>query len=103
MEYKTATQMATIYGMKSPQAFNKLLAQCGVLTNTIKGYVLADSLRGQGYTIVIDKPYFLPNGIKATKKKSAWTESGQQFIRQRLGRLGIVPLSDQRDMFTTNA
>ena len=102
METKTATQMAKLYGLKSSQAFNKLLVKCGVLTDTVKGYVLAESLRGHGYTTVIDKPFFLPNGIKATKKRSAWTEEGQEFIRQRLGRNGIVPVSEQLDMFSTN-
>lgn len=94
--------MARIYGLKSSVAFNKLLVKCGVLTDTNKGYVLAESLRGQGYTTVINKPYFLPNGIRATKKRSAWTESGQQFIRQRLGRNGIVPVSEQQNIFSTN-
>lgn len=102
MENKTATQMAKIYGLKSSQAFNKLLVKCGMLTHTVKGYVLAENLRGQGYTAIVNKPYFLPNGIKATKKICAWTESGQQFIRQRLGRNGIVPVSEQPDIFATN-
>lgn len=99
MDTMTATQMATVYGMKSPQAFNKLMVKCGVLVGTVKGYVLAESLRGQGYTAVVDAHYFLPNGFKATKKKAVWTEKGQQYVRQRLGRIGIVPVSEQRDIF----
>lgn len=102
METKNATQMATVYGLKSPQAFNKLLAKCGVLKESDKGYMLAEALRGQGYSVVVEVPYFLPNGIRANKKKSVWTEKGQAYIRQRLGRIGIVPISEQTDMFSTN-
>ena len=102
MDTKTATQMAGVYGMKSSVAFNKMLCKCGVLKETAKGYTLADSLHGQGYVAVIDAAYFLPNGIRATKKKAVWTEKGQQFLRQRLGRIGIVPKNEQLDMFTTN-
>lgn len=102
METKSATQMATIYGMKSSTAFNKMLEKCGIINHTSKGYVLDNSLRGCGYIAIIDKAYFLPNGIRATKKKAVWTEKGQQFIRQRLGRIGIVPVNEQTDMFSTN-
>jgi hypothetical protein len=98
----TATQMATVYGYKSPQAFNKLMVKCGVLTKNDKGYFLADYLRGFGYTAVIDQPYFLPNGIRATRKKAVWTEEGQKFIRARLGRFGITPVNEHTDIFTTN-
>ena len=101
MEAKTATQMATIYGMKSSVAFNKMLVKCGLLIHTTKGYQLSGPMRGWGFTTVIEAPYFLPNGIRATKKKAAWTESGQQFIRQHLGRIGIVPAKEQTDMFTS--
>ena len=102
METKSATQMATVYGMKSSIAFNKVLEKCGIISKTAKGYVLNESLRGMGYIAIIDAPYFLPNGIRATKKKAVWTESGQQFIRQRLGRIGIIPISEQTDMFKAN-
>lgn len=102
MENKTSTQMATIYGMKSSIAFNKVLVKCGLLVHTDNGYVLADCMRGQGYATVINASYFLPSGIRATKKKSAWTAKGQEFIRQRLGRIGIVPAKEQTDMFTSN-
>lgn len=102
METKTATQMATIYGMKSSVTFNKVLMKCGIINHTDKGYVLDSSLRGRGYIAVVDAAYFLPNGIRATKKKAVWTEEGQQFIRQRLGRIGIVPISEQSNMFTAN-
>lgn len=102
METKTATQMATIYGLKSSIAFNKLLEKCGVLTSTEKGYVLAEALRGQELTVVINVPWFMPNGFKVYKKKAAWTEKGQQFLRQRLGRIGIVPANEQQDMFSAN-
>ena len=101
MEAKTATQMATIYGMKSSVAFSKMLVKCGLLIHTTKGYQLSVPMRGWGFTTVIEAPYFLPNGIRATKKKAAWTESGQQFIRQHLRRCGIVPISEQNDIFTT--
>ena len=100
MENKTAIQMARIYGLKSSQAFNKLMVKCGVLTRTIKGYMLADSLRGQGLSVTVELPYFLPNGIKATKKRSAWTEKGQKYIHQRLSRIGIFPSSEQTDLFS---
>ena len=99
METKNATQMASVYGLKSPQAFNKLLAKCGVLVESIHGYVLADNLRGRGYSTVVEEHYFLPNGFRATKKKSVWTERGQTYIRQRLGRIGIVPNSEQTGLF----
>jgi hypothetical protein len=102
MEIKTASQMASIYGMKSSIAFNKMLVKCGLLVKTDKGYVLSKPMQGWGFTTVIEVPYFLPNGFRATKKKAAWTESGQHFIRQHLGRIGILPISEQRDMFTTN-
>jgi hypothetical protein len=99
METKNATQMARLYGLKSSVAFNKLLVKCGVLVSTNKGYVLADSLRDQELTAVVESSYFLPNGIRATKKKSAWNEKGQKYIHQRLSRIGIVPTSEQNDLF----
>lgn len=101
MATKNATQMAKLYGLKSSVAFNNLLVKCGLLIHTVKGYVLADSLRNQQLTDVAESPFFLPNGIKATKKKSVWTEKGQQYIYQRLSRIGIVPTSEQNDLFGT--
>ena len=102
METKTSTQMATIYGMKSSIAFNKVLVKCGILKTVPGGhYVLADSLRGKGLMVAIDTHFFLPSGIRATKKKAAWTESGQQYVRQRLARLGILPAGEQVDLFGT--
>ena len=102
MNTKTATQMAAIYGLKSSVAFNKMLVKCGILNYTDKGYVLSQPMRGRGFTTVVEAPYFLPNGLRITKKKSVWTESGQHFIHQHLGRIGIVPVSEQTNMFTTN-
>lgn len=100
METMTATQMAKLYGMKSSTAFNKMLTKCKVLRHTDKGFILDDSLQGKGYTTVVCQPYFLPSGIRASKKRSAWTSEGQQFIRQRLGRIGIFPADKQRDIFS---
>lgn len=91
--------MAGIYGMKSSVAFNKVLEKCGVVTNTRDGYVLSASLRGQGYITVIDYHYFLPNGIRVKKKKAVWTEKGQAYLRERLGRIGIVPTGEQAGLF----
>lgn len=102
MTTMTATQMATVYGLKSPQAFNKLMEKCGVLVKNDNGYFLTEHLHGCGYTAVIDQPYFLPNGIRTTKKKAVWTEKGQQFVRARLGRFGITPVNEHTDIFTTN-
>lgn len=93
--------MATIYGLKSSIAFNKLLEKCGVVTRTDKGYILADSLQGKGYITIVEVGYFLPNGFRATKKKAVWTEKGQQFLRERLGRIGIVPAGEQQDIFAS--
>lgn len=95
----TASQMAQLYGLRSSIAFNKLLAQCKVLRHTDKGFILDDSLQGKGYATVISQPYFLPSGIRATKKRSAWTPEGQLFIRQRLGRIGILPAGEEKDIF----
>lgn len=103
MATKSATQMANLYGMKSSVAFNKVLVNCGLLVHTNAGYCLADSLKNLGLVAVIDFPYFLPNGIKATKKKAVWTEKGQGYIRQRLGRIGIIPPSEQLDLFKTTS
>lgn len=100
MDTKTSTQMASIYGLKSSTAFNKLLTQCKVLRHTSKGYILDDSLQGQGYATVINAWFFLPSGVKASKKKAVWTEKGQQFIHNRLARLGILPTDEKRDLFT---
>lgn len=99
MDTKSATQMANLYGLKSSVAFNKLLVKCGLLIATNKGYVLAENLRALGLTTTVEASYFLPNGIRATKKKSAWTEKGQQFVHKRLSRIGIIPVSEQRDLF----
>ena len=99
METKNATQMANLYGLKSSVAFNKLLVKCGLLIATDKGYVLAENLRELGLTTTVEASYFLPNGIRATKKRSAWTEKGQQFIHKHLSRIGIIPVSEQRDLF----
>ena len=99
MTTKSATQMAETYGLKSAIAFNKLLVKCGVLLDTNKGYMLADDLRGRSLVSVIDMPYWLPNGIRATKKKAVWTDEGQKYIYQRLARIGILPLEERRDLF----
>lgn len=99
MEIKSATQMATVYGLKSPQAFNKLLAKCGLLTHTDKGYTLAEALRGRGYVIAVESPYFLPNGLKVFKKKPMWTEEGQAYIRKMLLHHGISPVNEQQSLF----
>ena len=98
----TASQMAKAYGLKSSTAFNKLLTECKVLRLTNKGFILDESLQGKGYTTVISQPFFLPSGIRATKKRSAWTPEGQLFVRQRLGRIGIVPVSEQPSIFNFN-
>ena len=102
MKTMTASQMATLYGLKSSTAFNKLLVQCKVLRHTDKGFILAEDLRDRGLVTVIDTFYFLPNGIKATKKRAVWTPEGQQFIHTRLGRIGIVPPSEQPGLFNFN-
>ena len=99
MGIMTATQMANEYGFKSPKSFNKLLAKCGLLTQTKKGHVLAEAHRGNGYIAFIEAPYFLPNGIKAFHKKAVWTESGQAFVHATLLRHGIVPVSEQQQLF----
>ena len=99
MTTMTSTQIAKAYGLKSPQAFNKLMEKCHVLRSTDKGYVLSDDLKGMGLVVAIDAHYFLPNGFRATKKKAVWTEKGQTFIRKRLGRIGIVPANEQTDIF----
>lgn len=96
----TATQMANAYGLKSSVAFNKLLVKCGLLEHTSSGYVLSESLRGKGYIAVINSPYFLPNGIKAFKKKAVWTDAGQQFVHNTLSRHGIVPVGERKDLFS---
>lgn len=98
----TASQMAQLYGLKSSTAFNKLLTECKVLRHTDKGFILNESLQGKGYATVISQPYFLPSGIRATKKRSAWTLEGQSFIRQRLGRISIFPAGEDRDIFNSN-
>lgn len=94
--------MATLYGLKSSTAFNKLMVKCGILQLTRKGYVLAEDLRDRGFVAVIDTSFFLPGGIKATKKHAVWTTEGQQFIHHRLARIGIVPPSEQRGLFDFN-
>lgn len=96
----TATQMAQAYGMKSSIAFNKLLVECKVLRHTANGFILDESLHGKGYTTTIKQGYFLPSGIRAYRKRAAWTDEGQQFVRKRLGRIGITPVSEQRNIFT---
>lgn len=101
METMTATQMASLYGLPSSIAFNKLLTRCGLLTHTDKGYVLASDYQGQDLTTTVTAWYWLPSGVKASKKKAAWTVKGQQVIRQRLGRLGILPPSEQLTLFAS--
>lgn len=51
---------------------------------------------------VVDTWFFLPGGIKATKKRAVWTAEGQQFIHRRLARIGIVPTSEQTSLFNFN-
>lgn len=98
-ETMSASQMATVYGLKSSQAFNKLMEKCGVLTHNDKGYFLVNSLMGCGYVTVVEVGYFLPNGIRATKKKAVWTEAGQTFVRQTLAHHGIWPASECKGLF----
>ncbi len=100
MNNKTSSQMAELYGLPSSTAFNKLLARCGILIHNEKGYVIAETLSGQGYATTVTCWFFLPSGQKASKKRAAWTEKGQALIHQRLGRLGIVPKDQQRKLFT---
>lgn len=99
MEVMSATQMANVYGLKSSVAFNKLMVKCGLLVHAGNGYTLAADLRGRGFVTLIERPYFLPNGIRAFKKKAVWTEAGQSHIRQTLSRHGILPVSEQKDLF----
>ncbi len=103
MENRTAAQMAKLYGLKSSIAFNKLLVRCGLLEHNDKGYVLAEHLRGNGLTIVINSPFFLPSGIKAFKKRSVWTDAGQTFVYKTLSRIGIRPISELSDLFNNSA
>lgn len=102
MNTMTATQMARLYGLKSSIAFNKLMVKCGILKDTSKGYVLAEELRDRGLVTAIDTSFFLPNGIKATRKRAVWTDEGQQFIHHRLARIGIVPTDEQTSLFNFN-
>lgn len=99
MNYKSATDMARAYGLKSAVAFNKLLVRCGVLLHTDNGYQLANGLRQQGLVAAVDVQYFLPNGMRATKKKAVWTEAGQAYLHRRLGTIGIMPVSETQDLF----
>lgn len=99
METMTSTQMANLYGLKSSVAFNKLMVRCGILVETEKGCVLASHLRGQDYVTVVTQWFFLPNGMKASKKRAAWTGKGRLFIQRHLRRIGIVPKDEQRDIF----
>lgn len=99
MNYKSATDMARAYGMKSAVAFNKLLVRCGILSHTNNGYTLAHGLHGHGLVAVIFQQYFLPNGMRATRKKAVWTEAGQAYVHRRLGTLGITPVSETPDLF----
>ena len=93
--------MATAYGMKSSVAFNKILVKCGILKKCAGGsYSLSEDYHSQGLSAVIEVPYFLPNGIKAFKKKSVWTEKGQDCIRKKFTRLGICLKSEQIDLFS---
>lgn len=95
----SSTQMADIYGLKSSVAFNKLMERCGILIHTNKGYILAEDLRGMGLATVITAPYFLPNGIKAFKKKAVWTAKGQAHVRRTLMHHGIAPVGEQKGLF----
>lgn len=99
----TATQMAEAYGLKSAVAFNKLMVKCGILQVCAKGYVIAEKVRAEAEASVwmkpIEKNYFLPNGIRATKKVAAWTEAGQMMIRRVLQHHGIVPVAEQVSLF----
>jgi hypothetical protein len=100
METKSAKQMAEVYGLKSAHAFNTILFRCGLLVETGKGgHALAAHLRGRGYVASADVPYFLANGFKVYKKIPVWTEAGQAYIRKTLLRYGIVPVSEQKDLF----
>lgn len=99
METMTSAQMARLYGLKSSVAFNKLMCQCGILVDTNEGYVLSEKLRGQGYVTTVTSWFFLPSGIKASKKRAAWTGKGRLFIQRHLHRLGIVPPEEQPTLF----
>lgn len=100
MEAKSATQMAKAYGLKSSVAFNKLLEKCGVLEKCGGGkYVLSRNLCGMGLVTAINRQFFLPNGVRATRKEAAWTEEGQAYVRRLLAHHGIVPVSEERDLF----
>ena len=98
--FKGASQMGEEYGM-SAVAFNKLLEKCGVLQHTAKGYVLSEKMLAEPakLTEVVERPFFLPSGIKAIQKRSVWTEKGQEKIRELLRHHGIVPVSEQRSLF----
>ena len=99
METMTSTQMAQLYGLPSSTAFNMLLLRCGILIHTNDGFVLSENLRGQGYTTNVTSWFFLPSGIKASKKRAAWTGKGRLFIQRHLHRLGIVPPEEQPTLF----
>lgn len=100
METKTSTELAELYGLKSSVAFNKLLVRCGILVEGARGYVLAEHLRGRGYACAVTQRFFLPSGVRASRKRGAWTPDGCELIRAHLLRLGICPASERKSLFT---
>ena len=96
----TATQLAQHYGLTSSIAINKLLEKCGIVKNTDNGYVLSPDLRGRGYISVIEVPFFLPSGFRAKRKQAVWTQAGIAMVHHALVRFGIVPVSEQKDLFS---
>ena len=97
----TSSQMDDLFVLKSSTAFNKLMVRCGILQHTDKGYVLAPTLRNQGYDTAVTAWFFLPNGAKASKKRAAWTPKGRLLIQRHLHRLGIMPPAEQTALFST--